>query len=259
MKIKIYPYKNGSASAKALADALSCRVVKREGKEVIADAIINWGSSSVVRSTRSKVFLNLPENIGKAANKLHTFGVLSDVKDTILPIKLPVYTTQPDEEFINSSFERGGIVVRHILTGHSGNGIQMVDNPDQLPLPKAPLYVQYIKRREEYRVHVFKGQAFFVQRKARKMDVPDERVNWKIRNLAGGFIYASEGVTLPPEVLEACGKIMELLGVDFGAIDLLYSSSKEYYFLEVNTAPGLAGTTLEKYSEKFTEYLNHFQ
>jgi D-alanine-D-alanine ligase-like ATP-grasp enzyme len=46
------------------------------------------------------------------------------------------------------------------------------------------------------------------------------------------------------------------LGLDFGAIDMIYNERRnQYYVLEVNTACGLTGTTLDKYVEVFKEFV----
>src|SRR3546814_3666736 len=50
----------------------------------------------------------------------------------------------PDEAF--------PIVCRTVLSGHSGVGIVIADNRDDL-VP-ANLYVKYVKKKEEYRVHL---------------------------------------------------------------------------------------------------------
>ena len=78
--------------------------------------------------------------------------------------------------------EGNTVVARTILNGNSGAGIVLVENEEQLV--DAPLYTVYIPKKQEYRVHVFRGQVLDVQRKARKQDVPDDEVNWKIRNMA---------------------------------------------------------------------------
>jgi D-alanine-D-alanine ligase-like ATP-grasp enzyme len=44
--------------------------------------------------------------------------------------------------------------------------------------------------------------------------------------------------------------------LDFGAVDIIYNAKRnECYVLEVNTAPGLEGTTVEKYATKFASEL----
>jgi glutathione synthase/RimK-type ligase-like ATP-grasp enzyme len=244
--MKIYPYKMASQSAKALAQALGVKRLKPEGR-MIAKPFINWGASKINREIENGLLCyNHPYSVGIASNKLKTFLTL----DGVVPI--PDYTTDLVEaqEWLNSGIT---VVERHTLTGHSGEGIRLVEFDDDLSVD-AKLYVKYIKKEQEYRLHVFLDEVFFVQRKARALDVPDDKVNWQVRNHANGFIYANQDIELPDVAKEMAIEAIQTLGLDFGAVDMIYNARQnKFYVLEINTAPGLFGTTLDKYVEKFTE------
>jgi glutathione synthase/RimK-type ligase-like ATP-grasp enzyme len=244
--MKIYPYKMASQSAKALAQALGVKRLKPEGR-MIADTFINWGASKIKREYAHNVGIyNHPDSVDIAANKLKTFMAL----DQIVPI--PDYTTDRVEaqEWLNSGIT---VVERHTLTGHSGEGIRLVEFDDLLS-DDAKLYVKYIKKEQEYRLHVFDFDVFFIQRKARALDVPDDNVNWQVRNHANGFIYANQDIELPDVAKEMAIEAIQTLGLDFGAVDMIYNARQnKFYVLEINTAPGLFGTTLDKYVEKLKE------
>lgn len=248
--MKIYPYKAGSKSAKALAEALGIKRLKREGGAV-NDVVINWGCSEIHRVVNDAIF-NRPQAVKKASNKLTTLRILDDT-----PGSIPEWTTSPEEarEWYNND---DIVVARTKLTGHSGEGIILscdVNGEDEWDKIQAPLYTKYIPKGEEYRIHVFKGETFFVQRKARKMDVPKDQVNWKVRNLAGGFIFANKDVDVPDVANQEAIWAVDALGLDFGAVDIILGKNGLWYVLEVNTACGLEGTTLEKYCEQFRKYL----
>jgi glutathione synthase/RimK-type ligase-like ATP-grasp enzyme len=139
------------------------------------------------------------------------------------------------------------------LTGHSGSGIVIARDP--LEIVDAPLYTKAAKHKDEYRVHVFKGEVIDVQKKKRKL-------NWEgptdsgIRNLANGWVYARSDVSVPTKVIDAAVDAVNTLGLDFGAVDIGYNQHLDKAILfEINTAPGLFGTTLEKYKEVFTKYM----
>lgn len=133
----------------------------------------------------------------------------------------------------------------------------MLDSTDSLEEVNAPLYVKYIKKTQEYRIHVFNGSVIDVQRKMRRTDTPDAEVNWQVRNHCNGFIFGREGVELPDVALNMSKDSVSALGLDFGAVDLIYNAHEDkYYVLEVNTACGLTGTTLEVYTNALQEYLN---
>jgi glutathione synthase/RimK-type ligase-like ATP-grasp enzyme len=249
--LKLFPYKPGSASAKALADALGIKRLKHEGSKWRGnnnDVVLNWGHSGnflAVYRGRGCIILNAPESVSKAVNKLEAFKAMQGL------VPIPEWTTERGGACAMLLY--GPVVCRTILTGHSGQGIVIAEKEDEMPA--SPLYVKYIKKEEEYRLHVMGDKVFFVQRKARRKEVPDEQVNWKVRNLDGGFIYANQDVQAPPGAEEAARLAIAALGLDFGAVDLVKTKGGKVFVLEVNTACGLAGTTLDKYAEAFKELL----
>jgi glutathione synthase/RimK-type ligase-like ATP-grasp enzyme len=246
--MKIYAYKNGSKSAKALAAALACKLIKHEGKplNIPNHVVINWGASRIDgRVIAANKWINNPDSIVKAVNKLHAFQFMAG------KVSIPDYTTDLQEaaEWLKQGF---AVVERHKLSGHSGEGINIVPSEEGPGgLTAAPLYVKYVKKTQEYRIHVFQGKVFFVQRKARNKDVPDEQVNWKVRNHQNGFIYAHKDVNVSEDAQKQAIAAVAALGLDFGAVDIIETAKGVPYVLEVNTACGLEGTTLDKYVEQF--------
>lgn len=248
--MKLYPYKPGSASAKALAEALGIKRIKHEGKALGVDCILNWGASSFKRKGLMGYFVfNPPEAVKKASNKLKTFRALEG------HVSIPEWTTQREQAL--QWFAHGfTVVARTVLNGHSGEGIFIKAPQDQGILPEAPLYTKYVPKTQEYRIHVFRDNAFFVQRKARNKDVPDYQVNWKVRNHGNGFIFAHKDVEVRDDAKGHAIMAVRQLGLDFGAVDIIYNRQEDQFFvLEVNTACGLEGTTLEKYVEVFKEFV----
>jgi len=247
--MKIYAYNNGSKSAKALAEKLNIKILKHEGKPIrFKGPLINWGNSGdIKRHIECGGCLNPPNAVRNAVNKLQAFKLME------AGVSIPSFTDE-HQEAVKWLNEGSTIIVRHKLNGHSAEGLEIV-NPNEAgehdDLPEAPLYTKYIKKDQEWRIHVFQGKVFFEQRKARKKDVPDDKVNWQVRNLNGGFIYSHVNVDAPKNVKEEAIKAVEALGLDFGAVDILTTKRGEAYVLEVNTACGLEGTTLEKYAEQF--------
>ena len=115
-------------------------------------------------------------------------------------------------------------------------------------LVAAPLYTQGIEKDKEYRVHVFKGQVIDYQQKKQRIGVESDST---IRNHSTGWVYTRISVVLPEGVKEQAIKAVDALGLDFGAVDICTDLEGTPFVLEVNTAPGLEGTTLEKYIEAF--------
>jgi len=253
MAIKIYPYKQGSRSARALADALGGRVLRLQGsayRRRPQDTIINWGSSATNDFTTG---LNTWQAVSRAGNKLRSFQSMQEAG-----VQIPQFWTQmediPDDAF--------PIVCRTILNGHSGRGIVIANNRGEL-VP-APLYVKYMKKRDEYRIHVGRrlvgnihgedvhGNGIIaIQRKA----IPNgtEPTDTRIRNHHNGYIFVRNNVEPPQQILDQASAAINALGLDFGAVDIIWNNHHQLAtVLEVNTAPGLCGTTI-------TDYANYFR
>lgn len=246
-RFRVYPYKQGSRSARALADTLGGRVLKFEDSRYAPrrnDVIINWGASAwpflVGPLERYGVEgLNLPMNVQAAANKLTSFQRFREAG-----VSIPDFWTNPDD----IPADRFPIVCRTVLNGHSGAGIVIADNP--AALVRAPLYTAYVRKQDEFRVHVVAGRVIAVQRKALREGT--ENPDFRVRNLANGFIFARQGVEAPAAVLEQAISAVSALGLDFGGVDVLWNARRSTaYVLEVNTACGLEGRTVADYAEAF--------
>lgn len=245
MPVYVYPYKQGSASARLLAENIGAKRIKREGSRFKGSPdkiVINWGCSELPEEVLKCQVINHPDKLSNATNKLKFFQEVEN------QVNIPRYTTDIAEA---REWLGGGktVVERHKLTGNSGEGIRLVE-PDG-ELQQAPLYVQYVPKREEFRIHVMKGKVVDVQRKARRRDVEDDEVNWKIRNHDNGFIFQRNDVLCPEEVTNQAVLACEAVGLDFGAVDIIYNERQgKAYVLEVNCAPGLTGSTLDGYTER---------
>lgn len=255
----ILPYKAGSASAKALAQGLQAKRIKKTGSNFTPltrrgsqKVVINWGSTEPHPRVQGARVLNDFESVYNACNKLQAFVVLDECG-----VKIPDFTT--DIEEAKSWQQQGfGVVERHLLRANSGRGIKIKEANQELE--QAPLYTKYIKKQSEYRLHVLGGEVFDIQQKRRSREVSDEDVDWQVRNTAGGFIFARDNVDLNPitdQVKDMCTLAVRSLGLDFGAVDLVWNQHTDTcYVLEVNTACGLQGSTLVNYVNKFKEFLN---
>lgn len=206
------------------------------------DLIINWGST--INFDGTIPILNHPNLIRRASNKLIFFGTMRDAgHGDIIP---PFWTRAediPDDAF--------PVLCRTVLAGHSGAGIVISANRDSLV--QASLYVKYIPKKEEYRVHCGRREeinVIAIQRKARSQSATD--VNWRVRSHSNGFVFVRNNVDPPPCVIEAAVKSFETSALDFGAVDVIFNEKRGAAFtLEINTAPGLEGTTIQDYADFF--------
>jgi hypothetical protein len=258
-RVRVLPYSPYSNSARLLAEALGGKRIKLEGSRYQYrenDVVINWGLSNAVdiisHFTRHMEYpdeakcLNWMKHLMvRASNKLEFFQHMQGSD------WLPKFWTNP-EEIPDDAFP---IVCRTSLTGHSGHGIVISDSRDDL-VP-CQLYVKYVPKKEEYRVHLGKNKigdvtTIAVQQKKRRLDYDEP--NWKIRNHANGFVYAREGVDPPAGVLGVTMDCLLRSGLDFGAVDLGWHPEYGTKVYEINTAPGLEGQTLTDYVNFFNQF-----
>ena len=247
MRFKVFPYKMASASSKALANALNVKRVRPTYDARRRDVIINWGNSRPSAILHAEHDLNKHSAISIACNKLKTFNKLNGLGFEYIPD----YTIHKEEA--TDWLQMGDkVYCRTTLTGHSGSGIIIASTRDELV--DAPLYTQATKHKYEFRVHVFKGEVIDVQQKKKRLGY--ESASSGIRNHANGFIYARADISIPECILSASINAVATLGLDFGAVDIGYRERDNKAFLfEVNTAPGLVGTTLDKYVQAFTKHI----
>lgn len=281
---KIYPYKVGSQSVRSLKTALNAKVIRLEGstyRHRIGHTIINWGNSRVPHWLSSTTpILNHPDIVRRASNKLDTLEYLTEAG-----VRTVDYTT--DVSVAQDWVENGSkVFVRHTLTGHSGDGIEVIESDrdsheltdiaNQLyslgydtlgeiveeriespMVPDAPLYTLGVTNAGEYRVHVFNGEVILYQKKSRRIDedgnvVTPEGEEADIRNLDTNWVYRTGNLRRLERIEQLAIDAIDALGLDFGAVDIIKDTEGTVYVLEVNSAPGLGNTeTLAAYVSAF--------
>ena len=224
------------------------------------DVIINWGNSKAPEFYKSLVewqaHYNDIEPVGIAVNKLRTFQALQD------RCNIPEWTTDR-EQALKWYFANIPFLLRTTLTGFGGAGIIFHDKQAEDyekfsgDIKEAPLYVQYKKKKKEFRVHVFKGEVIDITQKKKRKDF-DGEINTKIRNYANGWVYCREGIEpLPEDLTSQAITAVHALGLDFGAVDVIYNEKEnKTYILEINSAPGMEGQTIEAYKNALIKEIN---
>jgi hypothetical protein len=253
MSLHIFAYKEGSAGAKALANSLGIRGIKRTQSNFRASmdkVVINWGASELPAHVNGARVLNRPGIVAAMTNKLKFFQLMEDTD-----VRTPEFT----DNMVTAAgwaTDSGKTCARYKLTGHSGEGLVLFDDPNRLiRADRASLYTKYVPKKLEYRIHFACGEIIDIQRKIKD---PDREVtNWQVRNHDNGFIFARNGVrdAMPHDVLDQATKTIVACGLDFGAIDIIYNGKEgQAYVLEINTAPGLVGETVNSYAEAFRQF-----
>lgn len=206
------------------------------------DVLFNYGCSSRRNLFQSDPIFNNPHAVSIACDKLQTF--------LMLPKEVCVeWTSSPS---VAKQFLKNGTKVycRTLLQSSQGNGIVVAHNEEELV--SAPLYTIAYPFLREVRVHVFAGEIIHwgIKKRMNSDRLEEESLSGsnEIRNLENGWVFCREGENLwEIESNRAIGAV-ESLGLDYGAVDLV-SSINDSRVLEVNTAPGMQGSTLEAYKQ----------
>jgi len=152
----LFPYNPSSRSARALSSNLDIQRIRHRRSRYIArnsDTIINWGSTQCLFVGPN--IINNPNNVNTASNKLLFFAKSDDAET----FRTPTYTT--DKEVAK---EWPQCVSRTLTRASSGRGI-VITQEGETP-PDAPLYVRYVKKQVEYRIHVAFGSIIDMQHRS---------------------------------------------------------------------------------------------
>lgn len=236
---------NPSNGANHLRTALGIRMIRRENSTFRGSpnrTVINWGASELPEEVAKCRILNTADAVSTCSNKLTFLQATADTCRT------PRWTENREEaaEWFDSD---GSVFCRTLLRASGGRGIVEAFSPDELVT--AGLYTRYIPKRNEYRIHICNGEPFLTQRKARRHDYPDGMTNWHIRNHDFGFIFARNEDHIPnPDVYtQAIDAFNSIEGLTFGSVDVIYNEHRnKAYVLEINTATGMEGSTVDDYA-----------
>lgn len=111
--------------------------------------------------------------------------------------------------------------------------------------------LEFIDKRNEYRATSLLGRAIRLQKKVPKegctpdMDVRSNSRGWQLKDVE--FTQSGRVSGLGIAAIGA-------LGLDFGAADIIESLDGVLYVIEVNTAPGLTGRGIRRYSRHFHKW-----
>lgn len=212
-------------------------------REMIENPVYRRRTPKVVRGQTRPYFLATP----KPLNKIEQFERFNAAS-----VSAPRYCTS--KEGVRQS-DWTTVFARTIINGTNGRGI-IEFRRDDAEYPDAPLFTEYVPKKAEYRFHVFNGKVIDVQQKRKKQGFEHER-NTRVRNLHNGYVYCRDDLNPPDGAADLAVRAVAACGYLHGAVDLIYNERRnQCYVLEVNSRPGLMGTTLVKYCEAIIKMIN---
>jgi len=216
-------------------------------------------STKLKSSSLKRVAEGLSNKLGykvlrsKAPNPKFNNIVYGDQKDKLYQYKWFKEQGVTSPEFTESAAEaatwlaKGATVfARTLLRASEGRGIITVAEGETLPM--APVYTKYIPKKKEFRVHIFKEQVVQVLEKRRKKGTYNGES--KIRNYPNGYVFCRDNVVEPDGLRTLAIKASAVTNSDFKGVDIGYNEKKNLLFvIEVNSAPGIEGSNVDKYVE----------
>ncbi len=248
--VRILPYKPGSRSARVLARAVNGLRVRMNGlfRPKLRHMVINWGGHVTPRWWTGG--LNAPDKVAVSSNKLRALSMMKAAG-----VSIPEFTT--NVEVAKQWYREKKVVVgRRVLSGSQGIGIHIFSLNPEHDAPEepngCPLYTQHLRHKREFRIHVFGASVIHMAEKRRRRGF-ENRSEW-VRNHANGYVFCTDNLDVPAVVQEQAVAATRAVGLDFGAVDVVFREKEGRAFvLEVNSAPGMEGRTIEKYAQAIRE------
>lgn len=185
-------------------------------------------------SINAEKWLSKPECIYRAENKVLQLNIAKLIGFSV-PETLISSNFEEIVGFYNSS--KKNIIIKPLYKSRvvendkqsliftnriSQHHIELLESSLKLP----SIYQRHIKKKREYRVTVVNNDVFSAYVDSQSDE--ETTVDWRKKKLK--FHKAA----LPRTVEKMCIELTKSLGLSFGAIDLIESTSGEYFFLEIN-------------------------
>lgn len=220
--------------------------------------IINYGVSTPPTAFRqgSVTWSNTCEAVANCSDKLRTLATLYSAQ---VPCIDWARSTLLSGNWLG---EDGKIVVRHVVNGHSGQGIEIVRRGN--PIPNAPLYTRYFRKDAEYRVHVAFGDVILIQQKKRENGHAQQGEEHLIRTRANGYVFsvndlACDSRNYRSALCDLALRAAAAVGANHCAVDLLvrHSDPVDMRVVEINSAAALRSpSSLNAYVNAFQSWIS---
>lgn len=251
-------YSNSSCiTGRALGNYLGIRYGKNPPRN--ASFIIGWGCKhDALLPSCEKGYINPPDKISINRNKFKTSKKLSD-NGVFSPRVIKATSPKDIRSALIANTIKYPLIGRRISHQGGRDAILCLNMRDvKHAFDEGTQYFsEYIPNEKEYRIHIFKNQIIRIQKKGENEGTEN---SW-IKSSHNGWVFCeiNDFDTVNPELKTEAKKSLNIMGLDFGAVDVVWSDFKKPYVLEINTAPSLNEEGIEIYGEKIREFLNNLR
>ena len=263
------------------------------------DIVIGWGVKNKADiNLLAGTVLNHPNAIRKNRNKFKALEIMKANRDLASNIAVFCKADQIKVKLRANGGMSYPIIGRtNYHQGGKGFWLCLCSNQLDAAIAEGAHYFQsYMDIKTEFRLHVFDGNIIYAvkktenateagwvaQRKEKVLDyaqknninVDQATMDYVLKRLYGeqqlpdrivrsnhrGWKFASVSLaTLPAALKTAAIKSVSAMGLDFGAVDCCIDMKNHSWIIEINSGPGLQGTTLEKYINAFRAKIDALQ
>ncbi len=258
--------------------------------------VIGWGAKTKkdVTFPNGTEVLNHPNNIRQNRNKLKTLGVLATANGAVAPfVSADKVIVEMGKKKGKVSLPMVGRTKYH----QGGKGFWTCLTPTHVKnaIDEGAQYFQnYIDIVDEYRLHIFNGNVLHAQKKVKrdnmesafvdqrkekikdyakkgKVKLDDSTLDYALARLAkennqADMIVRSNrkgwrfsNIKSPKKALvDVCVAALSAVGLEFGAVDCCIDSEGNPWVIEINSGPGLEGSTFKSYVEEFKAAIKNF-
>ena len=206
-----------------------------------SDILINWGNSKE-HYYNIPQWINHPSAVQLACDKIATYIALA--REGIPTVDYTMDRSRAAEWLKED--ER--VMHRALTRGSGGRGITMHTSADTFPDGGFFCRMFGDDSNKEYRVHVVGGEIIDATQKRRRSRKNGYEGNFDstIRSASNGWVFCREDINCPESAYCAAIAAVRALALDFGAVDIGVSGAGVCVY-EVNTAPGIEGSTIGRY------------
>lgn len=261
-RARILAYNNSSKGAIALGKRTGIKRLRPPRRRTYqgrpSDIIFNWGCSNPV--IPGPLYINPPHSVGVAIDKYNCLLTLRNRLISCVNVTTDFYTAQ---EWARS---KHGVIIRYLGKSSGGKGavffqgtageFERITNEESRNGRNVSFWSKYVPKATEFRVHVWMGEVFDVQEKRLRSGAEPN----KIRSYENGYVFAREDVSPHRSVPDIAVQAVNALKLDFGAVDIGWTENTQTARVyEINTSPGLEGTTLDLYANKVSKTWEDFR
>jgi len=220
--------------------------LKSMSLKLMAQGLSTYYHRKVFRTTKVRP-LRKQFKYGQSINKVQQYNWFREQE-------IPALEFSTDAEWAKARLAEGQTIFgRKYLNASCGKGIVVMESTDDFVA--CPVYTLYKKKKREFRIHVFKNQVVAVVEKKRRREFTGER-DTKIRNLANGYVFVQSVSDEPEGLRELALRAAAVSPSDFRGVDIGFNEKKsELFVIEVNSAPGIQGSNVNKYLQAIISHV----